>query len=168
MPIALPALSQPARLGWHGAPGQTRQPDVFGFGEGLGDKPDPPDVRQVGRGPAPEECPPDPPDVWQVGRASVIFQMQTLLTTNLSVQVNFRAFAEVARPAGHPAGRAGNFLAHFGTNFRLILGGFRMYFLVYFFKPLIYCNSAASLIVVFRFMPIILIVFGKTFFLRAR
>ena len=81
----------------------------LGLGEGLGDKPDPLDVRQVGRGPAPEECPPDPPDVRQVGRASIIVQMQALLTANLSVQVNLGAFAGVARPAGRPAGRAGNF-----------------------------------------------------------
>ena len=40
--------------------------------------------------------------------------MQTLLTTNLSVQVHFRAFAEVARPAGRPAGRAAIFWAIWG------------------------------------------------------
>ena len=62
---------------------------------------------------APYERLPDLLDVWQVGRASVIIQMQTLLTTNLSAQVHFWAFAEVARPAGHPAGRVGVFVGTF-------------------------------------------------------
>ena len=79
----------------------------LGLGEGLGDQPDPLDVRQVGQGPAPEGCPPDLPDIRQVGRASIIGEMRAPLRANLSVQVNLGAFAGVARPAGRLAGRAG-------------------------------------------------------------
>ena len=77
-------------------------------GEELQDKPDPPDVRQVGRGSAPLECLPDPPDVRQVGRACPIIQMLALHTANLSAEVDIWAFAEAARPARSPAGRAGS------------------------------------------------------------
>ena len=57
----------------------------LGLGEGLGDQPDPLDVRQVGQGPAPEGCPPDLPDIRQVGRASIIGQMWAPLTASTSI-----------------------------------------------------------------------------------
>ena len=70
----------------------------LGFGDGLGDQPDPLDIRQVGRGPAHPTAgrlgfdeglgdKPDPLDVWQVGRGAGSRGMS-------------------ARPAGRPAGRA--------------------------------------------------------------
>ena len=59
---------------------------------------------------------PDLQDVQQVGRAPEILQIWTLLATNLPAQLHFRGFAEVARPAGRPAGRVGYFGVHFGTS----------------------------------------------------
>ena len=59
---------------------------------------------------------PDLRDVRQVGRAPEILQIWTLLTTNPPAQLHFRGFAEVARPAGRPAGRVGYFGVHFGTS----------------------------------------------------
>ena len=61
---------------------------------------------------------PDLQDVRQVGRAPEILQIWTLLATNLPAQLHFRGFAEVARPAGRPAGRVGYFGVHFGTSGR--------------------------------------------------
>ena len=51
---------------------------------------------------------PDLQDVQQVGRAPEILQIWTLLATNPPAQLHFQGFAEFARPAGRPAGRAGH------------------------------------------------------------
>ena len=59
---------------------------------------------------------PDLRDVRQVGRAPEILQIWTLLATNLPAQLHFRGFVEVARPAGRPGGRAGNFWVRLGRS----------------------------------------------------